>query len=211
MEIHPDDPDLRRLGEAGRVVAYFGYGSLVNRLTLRTKFLAIRRAEVAGWRRFWTPRGNGSGPALLSVAREEDEVVQGVVVYDHADHLPAVDEREVGYDRRIVDPGRVTIEASPLPAVPLHIYEAPRLATAEGAAAPPILQSYLDAVLQGFLVLYGEAGVRRFVSRTEGFARTILADRHAPRYPRAVRLDEADAALFDRLVREAGARMEQCP
>ena len=31
----------------------FGYGSLVNRRTLRTKFLGIRRASVAGWQRFW--------------------------------------------------------------------------------------------------------------------------------------------------------------
>jgi hypothetical protein len=209
VDIHPDDPDLARLGGEGRVVAYFGYGSLVNRLTLRTKFLAIRRAEVVGWRRFWTPRGDGSGPALLSVAREEGEVLQGVVVYDHADHLPAVDEREVGYDRRVVELDRVTIEAPPLAGVPLHIYEAPRLAVAEGADAPPILQSYLDAVLQGFLALYGDAGVRRFVSRTEGFARRIVTDRDAPRYPRAVALSADEAALFDRLAREAGARLVQ--
>jgi hypothetical protein len=38
------------------VVGYFGYGSLVNRATLRTEILAAIPARLNGWRRTWRPR-----------------------------------------------------------------------------------------------------------------------------------------------------------
>lgn len=203
MDIHPDHPDLDVEIKAGRVIAYFGYGSLVNKHTLRTKFLAIRRAEIRGWRRMWLPRGS-EVPALLSVRPEPGFLTQGVVVYDRAEHLPAVDEREAGYLRRVVDTADVAIANAPGHA-PLFVYEAERDAETAAAVDAPILQSYLDAVLQGFLLLYGEAGVRRFVAETEGFETQVIADRQAPLYPRSVLLDEAQAHLFDALVSARGA------
>ncbi len=206
--IHPDDPDLAALAAEGRVVAYFGYGSLVNRATLRTKFLGIRRATVTGWRRFWLPRGL-SMPPLLSVRPTEGFETQGVVVYDRADHLPAVDEREAGYARRVVMPDHVRIEAEPAPGVPLFIYEASPVELDAADVGATILQSYLDAVLQGFLSLYGEEGVTRFVAETDGFETTILADRADPRYPRSVTLSAGEAELFDRLILQRGARIVQ--
>ena len=204
IEIHRDHPDFPALAEAGQVVAYFGYGSLVNRATLRTKFLAIRRAEVSGWRRFWLPRSD-SGIALLSALRDPGHATQGVVVYDHTDHLAAVDEREAGYIRRTVDDTGLVVEKAPAPA-PVHIYEAiePRGTAAETGAR--ILQSYLDAVMQGFLSLYGREGVARFVTETQGFETEILCDRSAPLYPRSVILGVGEAELFDSLVLDRGAR-----
>ncbi|KQQ91325.1 gamma-glutamylcyclotransferase family protein [Aureimonas sp. Leaf324] len=204
--VHPDDPDLAALAAEGRIVAYFGYGSLVNRATLRTKFLGIRRASVMGWRRFWMPR-QVPDAALLSVRPADGFETQGVVVYDLADHLPAVDEREAGYIRRVVMPGHVTIESAPATDVPLFIYEASPAMPGAADVGAFILQSYLDAVLQGFLSLYGEAGVRRFVAETDGFETTVLGDRAAPRYPRSVDLARREAELFDRLVIERGARI----
>jgi hypothetical protein len=206
IAVHRDDPDLASLAADGRVVAYFGYGSLVNRATLRTKFLGIRRASVTGWRRFWMPRA-APMPALLSVRPHEDFETQGVVVYDRADHLPAVDEREAGYARRVVMPGHVRIENAASHDVPLFIYEASPAEPDAAEAGATILQSYLDAVLQGFLSLYGEEGVARFVAETEGFETAISADRSNPRYPRPVTVSPAEADLFDRLVRERGARI----
>lgn len=215
MDIHADHPDFEPLAREGRIVAYFGYGSLVNRATLRTKFLAIRRAEVTGWRRFWLPRptvGPGTGPgsdiALLSVRPDRDHVTQGVVVYDHADHLALVDEREAGYVRREIPPGTVSIEAAPPAGAPVHIYEAIRREDTAAGTGAAILQSYLDAVLQGFHALYGRDGLERFVAETEGFETVVILDRKAPRYPRAVALAEGEAALFDRLVEARGARFE---
>ncbi|ALN73105.1 MULTISPECIES: gamma-glutamylcyclotransferase family protein [unclassified Aureimonas] len=203
--IHPDDPDLERLAREGRVIAYFGYGSLVNKRTLRTKFLGIRRAEVRGWRRAWLPR-KGQSMALLSVRPEDEAVTQGVVVYDLADHLPAVDEREAAYHRRVVMPGHIAVRGHALPDVPLFIYEGKPEEPDAAEAGAAILQSYLDAVLQGFLSLYGEEGLQRFVEETEGFETAILTDRSAPLYPRPVMLAEGEAALFDRLVSARGAR-----
>ncbi|MBO0906486.1 gamma-glutamylcyclotransferase family protein [Jiella sonneratiae] len=204
MDIHPDHPDLETLAAEGRVVAYFGYGSLVNPRTLRTKFLAIRRAEAAGWRRVWLPRAADSAMSLLSVTREETAAVHGVVVYDLAEHLPSVDEREAGYARRIVDLSRLSVEWPPLADVPVYIYEAhPGTETAEDRQSA-ILQSYLDAVMQGFRMLYGDQGLKRFVEETHGFETKLLADRGAPRYPRPVALGDGEAEVFDRLVAARG-------
>lgn len=208
MDIHDDHADLLPLAREGRVVAYFGYGSLVNRATLRTKFLAIRRAEVTGWRRFWLPRRGAGEAAVLSVRRDPGHVTQGVIVYDLADHLPFVDEREAGYHRRVVDPAEIAVEAAPALAAPIYLYEAIRDEETAADTGSVILQSYLDAVLQGFLSLYGPAGLSRFVTETEGFETDILCDRAAPRYPRAVSLGASEGDAFDRLVTARGARLE---
>ncbi|MCE7028547.1 gamma-glutamylcyclotransferase family protein [Jiella avicenniae] len=201
---HEDHPELADLAAQNRVVAYFGYGSLVNPRTLRTKFLGIRRAEAAGWRRFWLPRAANVEMSLLSVKPDEEAAVHGVVVYDLAEHLPAVDEREAGYARRIVDLSRLEIENPPLEGIPVYIYEAEAgTATAEDRQSA-ILQSYLDAVMQGFRMLYGDDGLSRFVEETHGFETRLLADRAAPLYPRPVSLERGEAELFDRLSTERG-------
>lgn len=202
--IHDDHPDLAALIGEGRVVAYFGYGSLVNRRTLRTRFLGIRRAEATGWRRFWLPRPQPV-PALLSVRPTDGFVIQGVIVYDLADHLPLVDEREAGYMRRVVTADRIVVENPVAGDVPLFIYEASADEETASQAGAFILQSYLDAVMQGFHALYGRKGLERFVEETEGFHTAVLQDRHAPRYPRPVELEEGEAALFDALVSARGA------
>lgn len=206
MDIHEDHPDLAELAARGEIVAYFGYGSLVNRRTLRTKFLGIRRASAQGWQRFWLPRVQNGEMALLSVQPTAAETVEGVVVYDRAEHLPAVDEREAGYARRIVDLGRLAVERPPIADVPVYIYEAHRGTPDAAETQSAILQSYLDAVMQGFRTLYGEEGLRRFVAGTAGFETAVLQDREQPRYPRAVTLSDGEAALFDRLVSERGGR-----
>ncbi len=200
---HPDHPDFARLVSEAQVVAYFGYGSLVNRDTLRTKFLAVRRARVSGWRRFWLPRPS-VGIALLSVRPEPEHPTDGVVVYDLIDNLGAVDEREAGYDRRTVISSDIAIENDPAPGMPVYIYEATRTEETAADTGSAILQSYLDAVMQGFLAIHGEEGLAGFVSETEGFETIVIKDRAAPRYPRAVRLAEGEAAHFDALLTDRG-------
>ncbi|MBP0615913.1 gamma-glutamylcyclotransferase family protein [Jiella mangrovi] len=206
MKIHDDHPDLADLAAEGRVVAYFGYGSLVNPRTLRTKFLGIRRAQAAGWRRVWLPRSENEEMSLLSVKRDEAATVHGVVVYDLADHLPAVDEREAGYARRIVDLSRLAIENPPIVDIPVYIYEAEAGAATAEDRQSAILQSYLDAVMQGFRALYGDEGLQRFIRETEGFETKLSADRAVPRYARPVALDTGEAELFDQLVAARGVK-----
>lgn len=205
--IHPDDPDFPRFAAEGRVVAYFGYGSLVNRNTLRTRFLAIRRARATGWRRFWLPRPE-VGIALLSVRAEPVASIDGVVVYDLAENLAAVDEREAGYRRRTIAGDALRIEDAPTAALPVFIYEAvhPERTAAETGSA--ILQSYLDAVMQGFLAVHGETGLRRFVTESDGFETTVIRDRERPRYPRSVELRPGEGEFFDECLLARGARFQ---
>lgn len=185
----------------GALVAYFGYGSLVNRATHRTAIVEAMPARLAGWRRFWRARPDMPGfpAALLTVRPEADAACDGLLVVDRADNLAAVDAREARY-RRV----RLSSEALDLGGVlprdcPVYVYEA--VADLPLHPDPPkILRSYLDAVMQGFLVEHGEDGLRRLVAETDGFDTPIHDDRHAPVYPRAVALSAIERGLFDRIL-----------
>jgi len=61
----------------------------------------------------------------------------------------------------------------------------------------PLLQSYVDCVLAGFLAVFGWDGVERFMQSTQGWSAPMLADRAAPLYPRAVQLPDDLLAKFD--------------
>ena len=76
----------------------------------------------------------------------------------------------------------------------------------------PILQSYIDAVMQGFLDKFGEEGAKRFVEETDGWHIPVLQDRDQPIYPRNVALASNEERLIDQLVQATGAplvRVEQ--
>ena len=67
-----------------------------------------------------------------------------------------------------------------------------------------MLLSYLDAVVQGYLREYGEAGADRFFATTDGWEAPFLNDRAAPRYPRHQQLAPDETAFVDdRLARLA--------
>src|SRR6185312_7370829 len=74
----------------GALVAYFGYGSLVNRATLRTDIVDIVPARLVVWRRYWRPRPDMPGfpAALLTVRREPGCYCDGVLIVDRAENLP---------------------------------------------------------------------------------------------------------------------------
>ena len=191
----------------GEVVAYFGYGSLVNRATLRTEIMSAVPARLKGWRRHWRPRPDMPGfpAALLTVETAVGEGCDGLLVFDRAENLAAVDAREARYRRVKIGPGALETEAALPGTFEAYVYVAQ-------ADLPPhrqpamILQSYLDAVMQGFLIEHGEDGLRRFVHETGSFDFPILRDRAEPRYPRSVDTSETERALFDGLLRRNGAR-----
>jgi hypothetical protein len=196
----------RRGAEA--LVAYFGYGSLVNRSTLRTDIVGIVAARLLGWRRCWRPRPDMPGfpAALLTVRREPGAVCDGVLIVDRAENLAAVDAREARYRRVRLEKAEIETSAIFDGEPPTYVYEAePELPP--HPEPPLILQSYLDAVMQGFLDMHGEEGLRRFLAETHGFAEiAIRRDREKPAYPRAIRLSDAERALFDALCDEHGCR-----
>tara|TARA_R110002020_G_scaffold86758_2_gene214206 strand:+ start:9302 stop:9967 length:666 start_codon:yes stop_codon:yes gene_type:complete len=204
--------DFEHLARENRLVGYFGYGSLVNRRTLRTGVVAAWPARLRGWRRTWRARPDmgptplealapGLAPCLLSAHPDPGSAIDGLLVIDRAENLEAVDAREFRYHRRSIGVDALDFggEVPALAAradIPLHVYEArTEHPPADGPA--PILRSYLDAVMQGFLVEFGKAGLSRFVAETAGFDRPVLEDREAPRYARAVDLSPAEIALFD--------------
>ncbi|MBL4890463.1 MAG: gamma-glutamylcyclotransferase [Rhizobiaceae bacterium] len=188
-----------------QLVGYFGFGSLVNTATLRTDYIETIPVALKGWRRHWQGRPAVDDPeiALLSIHRYDDAQLHGLIVVDSLENLEAVDKREQGYQRVQLSHDDFVVQGRALPAN-LYVYVAN--AANEPDSEPPLLQSYLDAVMQGYLNEYGSSGLAHFIETTTGFERKIILDRSQPRYPRAIELDQTSAELFDNTLREAGVR-----
>lgn len=179
-------------------IAYFGYGSLVNRATHRTRIVDAVPARLDGWRRSWRPRADTSvfDVAILSVTREPASTTRGLLVIDRIENLPSIDERERHYDRVLLDQDEIAHGAELPPDCPVYVYEVPDTPDLS-FGTQRILRSYLDAVLQGYLKEHGESSVRQFVEETVAFEIGILDDRSNPLYQRNVTLSGFEQALFD--------------
>lgn len=197
---------LHEFADNEPIVGYFGYGSLVNENTLRTKYIASIPAELKNWQRMWDiPAGVEIGPetdALLTARPSSNTSTKGVVVFDLAKNLPDVDKREHNYDRKtIAHPDMKIADEFRDLQCDFFVYEAHKRNDVP-ENKPPISQSYLDAVLQGFLNIYGEAGVEEFIASTVNFHTPILQDRGTPRYPRSVSLSHRERELIDYFLRQ---------
>jgi len=172
----------------------FGYGSLVN---ARTHDLhGVEGARLRGFRRIWQP--SPLRPvAYLTVVAERGGHVLGATAEVPGHHWPALDERERAYRRRSLDGeaigGRTGVE----------VY------VADGVVPPkrdqPILMSYLDVVIQGFLEVHGTDGAMDFFRSTAGWETPVLNDRPAPRYMRHQPTSRGVRALVDKGLAEVGA------
>lgn len=190
------------------LVGYFGFGSLVNKHTLRTSYVGVIPASLKGWRRHWQARTDTleENVALLSIHKDRNCELMGVIVIDLAENLPLVDEREKGYARVSLNADDVTLQnrQNSDPQLPEELY----VYVAHEAHDKPddglLLQSYLDAVMQGFFLNYGAQGVSHFVDTTRGFKRKMIADRDQPMYPRSVSLSQQESLLFESELRRAG-------
>ena len=96
---------------SGELVGYFGFGSLVNKHTLRTAFSGMVPARLKGYRRHWQARTDtlAEKAALLSIHENPASEILGMVVIDHKANLPAVDEREEGYTRTAISHAQLDI------------------------------------------------------------------------------------------------------
>ncbi|MCY0153744.1 hypothetical protein OEG86_17660 [Hoeflea alexandrii] len=143
-----DPSPQRRAAPAGpgEIVGYFGYGSLVNRVTLRTEILAAIPARLNGWRRTWRPRplmeadtmaetalAGDVVPSLLTAHRAEKASIDGVLIIDLAVNLPVIDTREFRYHRRDITLAELSFDAERAEretglrlgsGTRLHVYEA---------------------------------------------------------------------------------------
>ena len=198
MDSASADARLAEMAAAGTLIAYFGYGSLVNPYTHRTEIVGYRPARLQGWRRRWQARPDihPDPIALLSSSPVGgDRWLDGLLVFDHIDNLPALDAREAGYDRRVIEPGQLAVDGAVPVGCPIYAYEGH--VPAKPDVRHFILQSYLDAVLQGYFLIYGAEAVAGFVAETGNFDTPILRDRGDPRYPRHVSLDPVQRAVID--------------
>lgn len=180
MQTAPDTPAFTH---------FFGYGSLVNRRTHAHG--DARPVQVCGWRREW--RATTLRPlAFLSVIPDPACTIAGLTAKVDAGDWSTLDRREAAYDRIALSP------ESLCPGVDGHvaIYAIPP-ATDPKLDDHPILLSYLDVVVQGFLDHFGPEGVGAFFDTTSGWQVPVMDDRTAPIYPRAQPLLPETGALVD--------------
>ncbi len=181
-------------------MGYFvGYGSLVNRRT--HDHAQVYPARLRGWRRMWRKTALREAAYLTVVpdpACEIDALVAAVAPQD----WPALDQRETAYAKH---PARHQIEA-PLPS-DAHVVV---YAIEDGHHHPPdpaspVLLSYIDVVVQGYLHVFGAAGVARFFETTGGWEAPVHNDRAAPVYSRHQRLSPEETELVDAMLAQRGA------
>ena len=181
---------------------FFGYGSLVNRRT--HDYAHAHPARARGWRRAW--RYSPVRPvSFLTVLRSEADEILGLIAEVPQADWAALDERERAYERQTVTQAVV----HPLD----HDPEIAIFAIAEGQHHPPgdnnpVLMSYLDTVVQGFLAEFGEDGVAHFFNTTDGWDEApFLDDRAEPIYRRHQPASEAERAMVDDWLAQMGARV----
>lgn len=176
----------------------FGYGSLVNRDT--HIFRDLYKARVRGWRRRWchwveAPFGTCTSLTVVSDASAEvTGLVMGTPLSEHA----KLNAREKGYDRIIIPSGAIDHDGPRN--IEVELYQSRH--QLPGNADAPILQSYLDTVMQGFEAEFGQDGVTDFLANTDGWETPILRDRSNPKYPRVTPLSAIDAERYDAMMSE---------
>ncbi|MEL6800194.1 MAG: gamma-glutamylcyclotransferase family protein [Pseudomonadota bacterium] len=181
---------------------FFGYGSLVNRATHAHE--DAHPATLRGWRRMW--RHTALRPvAFLTVVPAPGSRIDGLIAAVPGADWLALDEREHAYDR--VSAAEV---AHPLPHSPdVHLYTIPDGKHGAPDRTHPVLLSYVDTVVQGFLNEFGEDGVARFFATTDGWDAPIADDRKTPRYTRHQTLTRAERALVDQHLEGLSAVVQQ--
>ncbi|MCG6903322.1 MAG: gamma-glutamylcyclotransferase [Rhodobacter sp.] len=180
---------------------FFGYGSLVNRAT--HAFSDAYPARLTGWRRAW--RHTQLRPvAFLTAVPAPGHVIDGLVAHVPGDDWAALDERERAYDRT---PVTDSMDHGVPRDIHVQVYAIPHGKHGQPDRAHPVLLSYLEVVVQGYLREFGEAGVQRFFETTDGWDAPILDDRAAPIYSRHQRLEPHERVLLHDWLAQIGARM----
>ena len=175
---------------------FFGYGSLVNRAT--HDYPSARPARLNGWRRVWVHVA-ARPVAYLSVEPAADSHIFGLIADVPGNDWAALDEREHAYARHPVEAHAEGASHA------VQVYAVPHQDRLTPSTSNPLLLSYIDVVVQGFLREFGKDGAAHFFATTHGWDAPILNDRSAPIYPRSQRLSLAETELVDRGLADLGA------
>jgi hypothetical protein len=174
---------------------FFGYGSLVNRAT--HGYESVRRARLRGWRRAW--RHTALRPvAFLTAVPDPGAEIDGLTASVPAGDWTELDAREAAYLRVPAD--GLLCEGGE--AVVYHIPEGLHRPADE---THPILLSYVDTVVQGYVREFGPGGAERFFDTTLGWEGPVRDDREAPVYPRAQTLTDDERGMVDDALSRLGA------
>jgi hypothetical protein len=174
-----------------RAPYFFGYGSLVNSAT--HDFADPQPARLAGWRRVW--RHTDLRPvAFLTVVRAPGSDIDGMIAHVPGNDWAALDQREWAYDR--IPVSDAVTHRLPHPAE-IAVYAVPETRQQSPTERFPVLLSYIDVVVQGYLRAFGQDGADRFFATTDGWETPVLNDRAQPRYPRHQSLKAEEIAFID--------------
>lgn len=171
---------------------FFGYGSLVNRRTHDYPNAAPLR--IRGWKRAWahTPL---RPVAFLTAIPAPGAEINGLAADVPDGDWSALDAREAAYQRAHTPEGA-------------QIYHIPDGHHGPATDTHPILRSYLDVVVQGYLREFGPSGVTLFFNTTEGWQAPIRDDRAAPIYSRAQPMSAEETALVDQHLAAVRAKQD---
>lgn len=180
---------------------FFGYGSLVNLAT--HDFPDPRPAQLKGWRRAW--RHTDLRPvAFLTAIPDPDAEIDGMIAHVPQNDWAALDKREWAYDRI---PATRSVTHPLKHPVDIAVYAVPADRQSARADKHPLLLSYLDVVVQGYLRAFGPDGADRFFATTDGWETPVLNDRDAPRYPRHQHLSADEISFIDDRLAQTGAQL----
>lgn len=183
---------------------FFGYGSLVNRAT--HDYQQAHLARIEGWRRAWQ-HVEGREVAFLSAVPDPTSAIDGLIAHVPGGDWAALDVREHSYARVLA----TDVAHEVAGATEIHIYHAPADMHVRAREMRPVLLSYIDVVVQGYLREFGEAGVARFFETTDGWDAPVLNDRDAPRYSRNQSLSARETELTDNHLAAVHARVLDVP
>jgi len=79
----------------------------------------------------------------------------------------------------------------------IAVYAVSDINSSAPSARHPVLLSYLDVVVQGYLQVFGRDGADHFFATTDGWDAPVLNDRAAPRYPRHQQLTREEIEIVD--------------
>jgi len=185
----------------------FGYGSLINsssrNATASQPIVAIpaRLSASFGYVRGWTIR-SPSGFTALGLRRlgagENGMSINGVLYPVQGNDMAAFDAREEGYQRVEVPPDKIeAVSWQRLPEqgkiwvyIPAIPGQEPGVGLPLPTAEYPILQSYLDVVIEGGLE-YGADYAREILASTSDWSAYWLNDRPLARRPWVYTKDHA--------------------
>jgi cation transport regulator ChaC len=182
---------------------FFGYGSLVNRST--HVHAPVHRATLHGWHRAWRAVPERS-LCYLTAVYDGTSSLQGLIAPVPGDTWAELDRREAAYDRHPAT--HALTHHSDAQSVVVYAIDPVR----HRAPGPenPILLSYLDVVIAGYLAEYGPEGPAQFFQTTSGWQAPVLDDRAAPRYARARPLTDEVRALTDAGLHALNSRIISC-